>query len=61
MTTRTARFKQSDVTRALRGAAAAGVQVRIEIDPRGTMHLVPIGNAPALPEGIDKAIEGFTW
>lgn len=56
-----ARFKQSDITRAFKGAKAAGVTVKVEIDARGTMHLIPVGAAPAEPQGIDKVIEGFTW
>lgn len=35
-------FKQHDVTRALRAAAAAGVEVRIEIETDGRIVLVPI-------------------
>jgi hypothetical protein len=35
-------WKQRDVTRALRAAAAAGIEVRIEIEPDGKLILVPV-------------------
>jgi hypothetical protein len=37
-----ARFKQSDVTRAVRGAIAAGLRVgKVEIDPSGKIIILP--------------------
>lgn len=36
-------FKQSDVTRAIRAAQAAGIPIgQVEIGPDGTIRLVPI-------------------
>lgn len=36
------RFKQSDVTRAFKGALAAGIAVRqVEIDPSGKIVILP--------------------
>jgi hypothetical protein len=44
-----ARFKQADVTRALRGAIAAGVTIaRVEIDPRD-------GNIVILTPGVSSS------
>ena len=63
MSATAARFRQSDVTRALKGARAAGVMVKIEIDPNGTMHLLPIAGGISVPAAgsIDGAVEAFTW
>lgn len=61
MNPRSIRFKQSDITRAFKGAQKAGVAVKVEIDARGTMHLVPIGAAPGAPVDMDRAIDGFKW
>lgn len=42
-----ARFKQVDLTRALKGAQKAGMQVgRIEIDPSGRIVIVSDASAP---------------
>ena len=47
-----ATFKQADVTRALRGVAAAGVQVaRIEIDARTGNIVMLTPRAPNVPDG----------
>jgi hypothetical protein len=44
-------FKQSDVTRALRGAVAAGVEVaRIEIDARTGNIVMLTPRAPNVPD-----------
>ena len=40
---RRAAFNQSDVTRAFKGAQAAGVEVAVYIRPDGTMQIVPNG------------------
>jgi len=55
-----ASFKQGDVTRALRGAVAAGIQVaRIEIDPR-TGHIIiltpQVLGSPIAPYDAWKAV-----
>jgi hypothetical protein len=45
-----ATFKQSDLTRALKAAAAAGVAVkRIEIDKSGKIVMATAGNVEAAP------------
>lgn len=41
------RFKQADVKRAFAGALAAGVNVKVTIDPRGNIVIVPINDAAA--------------
>jgi hypothetical protein len=37
-----ARFKQSDVARAMKGAKNAGVDVRVEIALDGKMSIIPV-------------------
>jgi hypothetical protein len=37
-----ARFKQSDVARAMKGAKNAGVDVRVEIVLDGKMSIIPV-------------------
>jgi hypothetical protein len=50
--TAVARFKQSDVTRAAKGAKAAGIRIgRIEIDMRGTIVIEPATGGPARKGG----------
>lgn len=42
------RFKQADVTRALRGAQAAGMRIgKVEIDPTGKIVILSDTAAPA--------------
>lgn len=46
-----ARFKQDDLTRAVRGAERAGMRVgRVEIAPDGSIVLVSESVAPSAPE-----------
>jgi hypothetical protein len=48
MTTRAARFTQSDLTRAVRAVAKAGVSIgRVEIDPAGTIIVMAAESPPA--------------
>lgn len=49
-------FRQSDVTRALRGAKAAGVEVgRVEIEPGGKIVVYTAATTPAEPQSdLDK-------
>lgn len=62
MKARASRFKQSDVTRALKGARAAGVAVRVEIDPSVMIYLVPIGDAQKVAlRPVDELIEAGRW
>jgi hypothetical protein len=42
-------FTQEAVTRAIRAAIAAGVQVRVEIERDGKIVLIPIGEPPTEP------------
>lgn len=47
-----ARFKTSDITRAFKGALAAGVErPRVEVDPTGKI-VVLFDDGPAAPEPI---------
>jgi hypothetical protein len=44
------KFRQHDLTRALKGAIAAGVQItRVEIDPSGKIVIMTGAKEPALP------------
>jgi hypothetical protein len=45
MVCRPCTFKQGDLTRALKAAQAAGVQVKIEIERDGKMIVTTIGNS----------------
>ncbi len=50
--TRAAAFKQSDVTRALKGARAGGLAVsRVEIDPNGKIVMLAATTARAAGDG----------
>lgn len=54
MATRAATFKQSDLTRAVRGVAAAGVRVgRVEIDPNGKIVV--------MAETVSAASASSSW
>lgn len=46
-----ARFTQADITRALKGAAAAGLTVAIEIGLDGAIRLIPVEARPAPVSG----------
>jgi hypothetical protein len=55
MTTRPVTFKQHDVSRALKGAAAAGLEVgRIEIDPSGKIVIIFKGDKGAPAESTSE-------
>jgi len=57
---RRAAFNRSDVTRAFKGAEAAGVKVaRFCIRPDGTMEIVPVGGhaSPIADNDLDARIE----
>ncbi len=57
-----ARFTQSDVKRALKGAQAAGVSMRMEIDSNGHMHLIPIQPGFQAPKDtLQERIERAQW
>jgi hypothetical protein len=58
---RPAPFKQHYVTRAVRGAIAAGIQIeRIEIDRAGTIILVPAGDKPkTYDDELDEELAEF--
>lgn len=56
------RFTQSDIRRALKGALAAGVPARVEIDPNGKMHVIPIQPPVPMPqETLQQRIDRATW
>lgn len=57
MTARATRFRQADVTRALRGAIAAGQRVaRAEIDPNGKIVIVFGAGAPVSGNEWDEVL-----
>lgn len=55
-----ARFKEADVTRAVRGATKAGMMVgRIEIDPNGKIVILSESIAPSVdPNPWDSVLHG---
>lgn len=54
-----ARFTQADITRAIRGVTAGGCRVaRIEIEPDGTIVVIPEGAAEmARPNPLDRLLK----
>jgi hypothetical protein len=53
-------FKQQDVTRAVRGAVAAGIEVqRVEIDPRDGKIILVIGKAVVVLDDLDSELQQF--
>ena len=56
-----AKFRQSDVTRALRAALAAGMDIaRLEIDNTGKIVIVPTAAPAAGPtEDLDRELAEF--
>lgn len=51
MARRPCTFKQQDVTRALRGAKAAGIEIqRVEIDNAGKIIIVAVSDSPQTSE-----------
>jgi hypothetical protein len=53
-----AKFRQADVARAIRGAIKAGLSVsRVEIDRDGKIVVICAGDAPAIEESPDDALE----
>lgn len=62
MSNRAAIFRQSDLTRALNGVRAAGLQpVRVVIDSAGTMEIILAGDGPDEKRGAnpcDRLLRG---
>lgn len=58
---RRAAFSQSDITRALKGAEAAGVKAAVLIRPDGTMMILPTGDQPlpAPNNDLDARLDAF--
>jgi hypothetical protein len=58
---RPARFTPSDITRALKGAADAGVSVAVLIQPDGAMAIVPADrmNVSVVANDLDARVEKF--
>lgn len=61
MTRRPCTFKERDVTRALRGAKAAGIQIqRVEIDNAGKIIIVAAIDSPqTLGDELDQELVEF--
>ena len=53
-------FRQQDVTRAIRGALAAGVDiVRIDVTKDGKIVIVTVENQPAPQDDLDRELAAF--
>jgi len=54
-------FSQSDVTRAFRGAQAAGVNAAVVIQADGSMAIIPASSpmAPQATNDLDALIDAF--
>jgi hypothetical protein len=52
-----AKVTQADITRVLRAVKAAGVDMRVEIAPDGTIRLEPAGVAGRTPPRYDGDIK----
>lgn len=55
-------FRQTDVTKAIRAAKAAGMRPHVWIDRRGSIHIVEAGDEadltpPPLEEPVDRSDE----
>jgi hypothetical protein len=56
------RFTQAEIRRALKGAQAAGMQARLEIDPNGRLHVIPIQPSLLPPrETLQERIDRASW
>ena len=52
---RRAAFRQADLTRALKAAKNAGVEIAsIRVEPDGTIHIVAGGPEPAATNDLDR-------
>ena len=58
---RTARFSQADIMRALKAGVAAGVPVAVFIEPSGRLAIVPAANAPLVEptNDLDARLDEF--
>jgi len=58
---RASRFSQADITRALKGALAAGVQAAVFIEPNGRLAIIPSAGLPTtdFPGDIDERLRDF--
>ena len=60
MTRAPSTFRQQDVTRAIRAAIAAGVDIaRIEVAKDGRIVIVTGGADPAVQDDLDRELEQF--
>jgi hypothetical protein len=57
MSRRPCTFRQSDLTRALKAARAAGVKVRIEIEPGGKLIVVSMDESEGNSVRVDDEVE----
>lgn len=49
-----ARFRQADVTRALRAVEKAKARAEIKIEPDGTIRIIPVDDKPDQPSQAPK-------
>lgn len=52
-----ARFRQSDITRAMKGAMAAGARnIKVIIDPQGNIEITVASDAPAKGDSMARLL-----
>jgi diadenosine tetraphosphate (Ap4A) HIT family hydrolase len=59
MTSRAAKFKQSEVQRLFKAAANARVSVRLEFQPDGTIVVITNGTAPSTAAEAHTDLDGW--
>lgn len=54
MTRTRSTFRQSDITRVLKAARAAGVDIRVEIEPSGKIVIIPMKDAATNADSFNE-------
>ncbi len=51
-------FRQEDLTRAIKGAKAAGMRPHVIIQRDGTIHIIEAGEEPVLtPQSVEESVD----